>query len=226
MHLRSHLPDLFTFFSVLVLVVATLPITVSGAAGGPSSHLREADRNLYHPHSNNHNDGHVFPFLRWLRDSAVEIVFGRPANKSRVGGLAKQYGGATHKRYRNEVVVRFNVTNSEEENALSEAIDRLFLDLWAFTDDYVDVRLYKQDVATLLTLLPKEMKPSILIEDIAEAVWATYPSRSNDRRRLDSEKLNSAMILASDGVDNIFFQDYQPLSVGAPDGISKYGMES
>jgi extracellular matrix protein 14 len=112
------------------------------------------------------------------------------------------------------VVVRFNVTNSEEEGALSNAADRLFLDVWAFTDDYVDVRLRKDDVVSLMTLLPSTMQPSVLIPDVAAAVWATYPSGKN---RFGPDWADTAMLRNQlDGVDNIFFRDYQPLSVSIP----------
>ncbi|KAH6850829.1 hypothetical protein B0I37DRAFT_324239 [Chaetomium sp. MPI-CAGE-AT-0009] len=175
--------------------------TVSGVGIQPSLYEREARPDPA---------GHVFPFLRWLRDSAVEVVFGKPSTGTK--GLGS--GAQLQSRYRNDVVVRFNVTNSEEEGALAQAVEQMFLDVWAFTPDYVDVRLRKDDVSGLLTLLPKSLEPSILVPDVAAAVWATYPSASVEKSRLESTMANAAKLRTSlDGVGNIFFQNYQTLAV-------------
>jgi extracellular matrix protein 14 len=150
--------------------------------------------------------------LKWLRDSAVEVVFGKTSTRTK--GSAP--GAALESRYRNDVVVRFNVTNSEEEGALARAAGQMFLDVWAFTPDYVDVRLDKDDVAALLTLLPSSLQPSVLIPDVAAAVWATYPSAAAGKSRFESTMADAAKMRTSlDGVGNIFFQDYQTLAVSS-----------
>jgi extracellular matrix protein 14 len=111
-------------------------------------------------------------------------------------------------------VVRFNVTKSEEEGVLAQAVEQMFLDVWAFTPEYVDVRLDKDDVPALLTLLPKSLEPSVLIPDVAAAVWATYPSASVKTSRLESSMADAAKMRTSlDGVGNVFFQNYQTLAV-------------
>lgn len=213
-----HLPYLLTLFTVFILLAA-FPISASAAAGTSAP---RRDTAISPPHqSANRDGGHVFPLLRWIRDSAVEIVFGRPASSGRGGarggrnpGSVRQYGGAARARYSNDVVVRFNVTSLEEEAALEDAAGRLFLDVWAFTDDYVDVRLHKDDVASLMTLLPSSLHPAVLIPDVAAAVWATYPSYSSGKETLGLDWVDPATIRPSaEGVDNIFFRDYQPLSV-------------
>ena len=153
---------------------------------------------------------HVFPFLKWLRDGAVEAVFGKPSTRTKGPGS----GAQLQSRYRNDVVVRFNVTNSEEEGVLAQAVEQMFLDVWAFTPEYVDVRLDKDDVPALLTLLPKSLEPSVLIPDVAAAVWATYPSASVKTSRIESSMADAAKMRTSlDGVGNIFFQNYQTLAV-------------
>ncbi|KAL2262804.1 hypothetical protein VTK26DRAFT_9443 [Humicola hyalothermophila] len=154
--------------------------------------------------------GHVFPFLRWLRDSAVEAVFGKPPSTAKSSRL----GASLQSRYRNDIVIRFNVSNSDEEAALASAAQQMFLDVWAFTPEYVDVRLDKDDVSALLTLLPRSLQPSVLIPDVAAAVWATYPSTTVEKISLDSGKTDVAQTRTSlDGMENIFFRDYQTLSV-------------
>ncbi|KAK3308673.1 uncharacterized protein B0T15DRAFT_524984 [Chaetomium strumarium] len=152
---------------------------------------------------------HVFPFLKWLRDSAVEVVFGKPSSSTKTMWPIAQLST----RYRNDVVVRFNVTNSEEEGALARAAEQMFLDVWAFTPDYVDLRLGKDDVPALLTLLPGTLQPSVLIPDLAAAVWATYPPAA-ENKRFEPRIADAAKIRTSpDGLGNIFFRDYQTLPV-------------
>lgn len=155
--------------------------------------------------------GHVFPFLKRLRDAAVEVVFGKPSSRTKT----TRPGAAIHSRYRNDVVVRFNVADSVQEGALASAVEQMFLDVWAFTPGYVDIRLDKDDIPSLLTLLPASLQPSVLIPDVAAAVWATYPSTTAEAPRFDSGKAELARAKTSlDGVENIFFRDYQTLPVG------------
>lgn len=191
-----------TLAAVPVAFALALTFPIASAAGIQQSHY-ERDARVEHP-------GHIFPFLKWLRDSAVEVVFGKPSIRS----TGSTPAAALQARYRNDVVVRFNVTNSEEEGALARATEQMFLDVWAFTPDFVDVRLDKDDVSALLTLLPKSLEPSMLIPDVAAAVWATYPSTVVEKSRLESSMAEAAKTRTSlDGIGNIFFQDYQTLAV-------------
>ncbi|KAK3359253.1 hypothetical protein B0T25DRAFT_494595 [Lasiosphaeria hispida] len=194
---------LFALFAVLAFTPA---LSTVGAAGiQPSWHDA--------PSHGDRSSGHVFPFLRWLRDSAIEVFLGRPSPRTREKGAGPS-DEDLQSRYRHDLVVRFNVTNSEEEGALSRAAAQMLLDVWAFSSEYVDIRLHKDDVSPLLTLLPASLQPSVLIPDVAAAVRATYPSRAAtvpvfDRNMIASSKMRTSV----DGVGNIFFSDYQPLSV-------------
>ncbi|KAK3945013.1 hypothetical protein QBC46DRAFT_278284 [Diplogelasinospora grovesii] len=198
-----HLP--FRSIAVIsaVLVFAFALSTVDAAGIRPSC---LDGHNSRHDRSNN-----VFPSLKWLIESAIELVFGK------IPGKAKESrpDEALQARYRDDVVIRFNVSTSEEEGALSKAADQMLLDVWAFTPEFVDIRLHKEDVTSLLTLLPASLQPSVLIPDVSAAVMATYPSKAADGNRFDSDTGDSDKMrtLVADGVDNIFFRDYQPLSV-------------
>ncbi|KAK4251123.1 hypothetical protein C7999DRAFT_11178 [Corynascus novoguineensis] len=187
--------------ALTVVLSFAFPLPTAGAGIQPSLYEREVRAE---------STSHVFPFLKWLRDSALEVVFGKPSTSTK----DSRPGAQLRSRYRNDVVIRFNVTNSEEEGAIAQAVDQMFLDVWAFTPEFVDVRLAKDDVSALLTLLPSSLEPSILIPDVAAAVWATYPSGLAETSRLKSSMADAAKWRTSlDGVGNIFFQDYQPLAV-------------
>jgi extracellular matrix protein 14 len=94
----------------------------------------------------------VFPQLTWLRDTAVEKIFGVPP-KSKVQdkpsrqSYTSQLPATLLAKYGGDVVLRFNISTSEEEAALSEAADTLFLDVWEFADNWADIRLREDDVS-------------------------------------------------------------------------------
>jgi extracellular matrix protein 14 len=99
--------------------------------------------------------GNVFPQLTWLRNTAIEKVFGSPpkSSKSRGDGLGALSRSSSSKlpstllaKYGGDVVLRFNISTSEEEAALSQAADILFLDVWEFTNNWADIRLREDDV--------------------------------------------------------------------------------
>lgn len=90
---------------------------------------------------------------RRLSNLIIETIWGLPdeasqqlpddANRSRAGRKLPRDFLA---RYGHDVVVRFNISTAEEATALSEAADVLFLDVWEFTEDWVDIRLAKDIV--------------------------------------------------------------------------------
>ncbi len=53
--------------------------------------------------------------------------------------LLSQYGG--------DIVLRFNISTQDEASNLAEASQILFLDVWEYTNDWVDIRL-SQDVVS------------------------------------------------------------------------------
>jgi extracellular matrix protein 14 len=102
----------------------------------------------------------VFPQLTWLRDTAIEKVFGVPPKSTKSKGdrssslsrpSSSQLPATLLAKYGGDVVLRFNISTSEEEAALSEAADTLFLDVWEFADNWADIRLREDDVCTGVT---------------------------------------------------------------------------
>lgn len=99
----------------------------------------------------------VFPQLTYLRDALVEAVFGLPSKVSNAGPDKPQPQPSTPRlpgnllaKYGGEVVLRFNLTTPQEERALAEATNTLFLDVWEFTNNWADIRLREDDVCIIL----------------------------------------------------------------------------
>ena len=55
-------------------------------------------------------------------------------------------------RYGEDLVLRFKIRSVEEAKALADAINVLFLDVWEFTTEWVDIRLAKD----VVRLTPKQ----------------------------------------------------------------------
>lgn len=172
---------------------------------------------------------------RWRRLSGrlIDTIWGLP--KSEIGNVAQilktnaQAPPHTLARYGGDVVLRFNVSTAEEAQGLAEAADTLLLDVWEFSREWVDIRLSKDIVGPLLGLLPASLQqshtPLLRERDLAQAIFDTYPSprgppaRSNEPAQGPSHprvELFSPTLQQHDGETNIFFNDYQPLSVIDP----------
>lgn len=96
----------------------------------------------------------VFPQLAWLRDTAIEKVFGLPPNSKATPSRPTSTSPTSNSqlpakllaKYGGDVVLRFNLSSHAEEKALAEAADTLFLDIWEFTNNWADIRLREADV--------------------------------------------------------------------------------
>ncbi|KAJ0117662.1 zinc carboxypeptidase [Diaporthe amygdali] len=165
-------------------------------------------------HNHPHPDRSVFPWLTWLRDSAVQMVFGRPASKDfeqKIPNLGRKY--------QDEIILRFNISTAEEEAALAEATERLFLDIWSW-DGTVDLRVQKNYVKSLLGLLPPSLGNSywVMVDDLPSAVYASYPSPQTPKEQSQFERKVSVDLMRprapSNGDEGLyFFRNYQPHKV-------------
>lgn len=149
--------------SLLLLLLHTLapvptvavPWTITTAGANTQSLSGRDAKPPYH-----HRSHSVFPQLTWLRDTAIEKIFGGKPNPENAAA-AEENGQPTSSRrplsaqlpatllakYGGDVVLRFNITTEEEEAALAEAADILFLDVWEFTNNWADIRLAEDDVS-------------------------------------------------------------------------------
>jgi len=123
------------------------------------------------------------------------------------------------KHYEDQVVIRFNISDPQQEAALRAVIDRMLLDVWDFTDNHVDIRLPSRRIRYLTRALPSSLQEnqSILIPDLARLAAATYPSGQTQsdpirQHNRGTDSTNEALPKKQDAID-VFFQNYQPYSV-------------
>lgn len=130
-------------------------------------------------------------------------------------------------RYEDEVVLRFSISSTEDAVAIREAIDHLNLDVWDFTKEYVDLRvptIRSRDFPALTRFLPRSLreKHQIMIPDLARAVAHTYPCDTDFEASMSDRSTTSTDLQLRHhhnpghkrhDIDNLFFKDYQPLSV-------------
>ena len=135
-------------------------------------------------------------------------------------------------RYSGDVVLRFNISTNAEAKSLAEAADTLLLDVWEFSHDWVDIRLSKDIVGPLLGLLPPSLQTShtpLLDErELAQAIYNTYPpprgsqppqsplNPHNNPSPLHDRPFSPSLRQSNAPENNVFFSDYQPLSVIEP----------
>ncbi|KAL8927535.1 MAG: hypothetical protein Q9208_002340 [Pyrenodesmia sp. 3 TL-2023] len=165
-----------------------------------------------------------------LRDGLIRSIWSTPCDeRTKVSG-AKALSAAPSAppstllaRYGGDVVLRFNIGSAEEASALAEAVNVLFLDVWEFNSDWVDIRLSKDIVPSLLGLLPSSLQRAHtpLMHDLAQAIFESYPSLAfvdPAPSSHDGHRPFSPFVQSSENTDNtnIFFREYQPLSVIIP----------
>jgi extracellular matrix protein 14 len=154
----------------------------------------------------------------WRRftNTIVSKIFGisqQPSlSNSKTTDASSSHGRSSKSsaRYGRDVVLRFNISTPAEAHALAEASEDLYLDVWEFNEDWVDVRLAKDVVPSLLGLLPPSLQtahaPLMPHFGLAEVIDQSLPS---------TEHRSFTPTLQPHSKD-LFFSDYQPLSVITP----------
>ena len=157
-----------------------------------------------------------------LRNAIIERIWTVPHHsKTRPCRNARPSVPTNYKaRYGNDVVLRFKFETEHEVQALSEAAKILYLDIWDVTDEWVDIRISKDVIPSLLGLLPHSLQKTHtpLMPDLSQAVYDTYPS---DPRSPDPSAWHGQASLSFDQqpsitTSDVFFTEYQPLSVLYP----------
>ncbi len=137
-----------------LLILALYWVTPSLVeAGVPSWTLlgRRTSQSSSHQSHISHIEHSQRPW-RQLSDRIIQAIWpasspnssiskGSPTSKS-----FRQPTKSRFARYGGDVVLRFTVTTEDEVKALAEATSILFLDIWEFNDDWVDIRIAKDVV--------------------------------------------------------------------------------
>ncbi|EPS29481.1 hypothetical protein PDE_04431 [Penicillium oxalicum 114-2] len=147
-----------------------------------------------------------------LRDWAIESLWGRSRSTSRKqSSLPKN----VRDRYGSDVVLRFHLRHPHDAEALAAASKVLVLDVWATTTTYVDIRLAEEMIPSLLDLLPPSLQSSHtpLMENLVDMIYNTYPRHLYISSGTESDFRSGSRRTATPPVEDIFFHDYQPLSV-------------
>ncbi|KAF2187496.1 putative metallocarboxypeptidase ECM14 [Zopfia rhizophila CBS 207.26] len=168
---------------------------------------------------------HILRPWRRLSDAIIRRIWGLQEKQMSLGrnnGETVIADGAPARklvaRYGEDIVIRFNISTVDEASALTEASNILFLDVWEFNENWVDIRIAKDVVPSLLGLLPSSLQTShiALMQDLdlAQAIFDSYPSPSSTQSHDD--RTFTPSLKTSSQSENIFFHDYQPLSVIVP----------
>lgn len=95
--------------------------------------------------------GLLVQWQQW-RDRAIRLVWNPPSREARdpAAIISSHTDLATPMslpaQYSDDAVLRFRIQSEAEAAALAEAVTVLFLDVWEFTADWVDIRLSKRVV--------------------------------------------------------------------------------
>jgi len=172
------------------------------------------------------------PIWRSLTDKVIESVWGIDADKSedftRRRSQWQEPPRHTRSTQGEDIVLRFNVSNSDEASQLSQVAGYMFLDVWESRDDWVDIRMAKDTLPHVLKALPSSLRdahtPLMLEKELAQAIYDTYPAPRKSHPPMPEQPSHRNTFTptlgkpaASSGVENnVFFQDYQPFSVIRP----------
>lgn len=125
------------------------------------------------------------------------------------------------------MVLRFNISTRHEAESLAEAADTLLLDVWEFSQNWVDIRLSKGSVPLLLGLLPDSLQnahaPLLREKALAQAIFDNYkrhnapPTTTSPSHLPTRRPFSPTLEQSTTGAEsNIFFADYQPFTVIEP----------
>jgi extracellular matrix protein 14 len=163
----------------------------------------------------------------WLRDSLIHRIWGVPPrgheNQAQCRHQRSKFSAPPNfrSRYSGDVVLRFKINSEEEAKALAEVSDILYLDVWESTDEWADIRLAKDVIPSVLSLLPQSLKIAYtpLMHDLAQTIYESYPSHSPNHEKPShrgfTSSLHGSTTQPGDSRE-LFFQEYQPLSVIEP----------
>ncbi|KIW88240.1 uncharacterized protein Z519_11351 [Cladophialophora bantiana CBS 173.52] len=199
-----------------ILIISTLIITTISVPTSESfSRTSLQNKAIFPP-----RERPAGPFRRF-RDAIIERIWSIPNRYSYKSSSISKAARAPENfraRYGCDVVLRFQVKSEEEAKAISEAADILYLDIWEATNEWIDIRIAKEVVPSFVGLLPSSLHDSYvpLMHDLARAVYDTYPELPLADEKTSSLTTPHDWRVKGNTPHDLFFQDYQPLSVLYP----------
>lgn len=200
--------------STFLLLVAALPWAQAIPAGAPIQ-LALHEKTTISPSTP------TGP-LRRLRDAIIERIWDVPKrSRSKQSVNVQSLAPSNYRaRHGSDAVLRFRFQTDNEVKALSDAVDVLYLDVWEVTDEWVDIRIAKDVVPSFLGLLPESLHNAHtpIMHDLAQAVYDTYPRppEADDEKSWNGLTSAQQQIPQPDAPHDLFFDEYQPLSVLYP----------
>jgi extracellular matrix protein 14 len=156
--------------------------------------------------------------LRRLQYAIVEKIW-TPSQRplSRTSQQVRPLPSNLRARYGGDVVLRFRIRSRAELQAISEAADILYLDIWESTDEWVDIRIAKDVLPSFLGLLPSSLRDAHapLMQDLTQIIYETYPYPEHTPQKCLSTDSHSVTTEPGPGRE-LFFHEFQPLSVLYP----------
>ncbi|KAL5599020.1 hypothetical protein BROUX41_003662 [Berkeleyomyces rouxiae] len=156
----------------------------------------------------------------WICSSPVHSLFRAhcAASQRPAGSRPLRHGDRIPSKYSGHVLLRLNISAPADQAAFGTAAAALALDVWSVARGHADVRVPADDVKSLMALLPETMQncATTLSTDLAAQIAHTYPQALREEPSA-SEPLDTASYAETIGnsltvSDDMFFQDYQPLS--------------
>ena len=96
--------------------------------------------------SRNPESCHRHNVISKLSGYLIEKIYGPAPIDSTIYSKAGTGSALSQARYKDEVVLRFNISNEEEIRALGSATNTLFLDVWESNREWADIRIAKDVV--------------------------------------------------------------------------------
>ncbi|KAF2721762.1 hypothetical protein K431DRAFT_284683 [Polychaeton citri CBS 116435] len=136
-------------------------------------------------------------------------------------------GDALLDKYADKLLVRIRSSSRHADSLLKQSADILELDVWEATSSWLDILLEERDLCFLSDMIKDDdRKYTVLMSgrDLARAVDDQYPHRDlGSQERVKDTKTSQELRPRSQGTgvsarqeNNMFFNDYQPLSVIEP----------
>ena len=85
----------------------------------------------------------------------IRTIFGSPPNDPAIFVPVQPREYPSQANYKEDVILRFNISSEEEAKALSSATNALFLDVWESNREWADIRVAKDVVSSTIRTIAK-----------------------------------------------------------------------